>query len=30
MNKLSYALGMNIGRQFSEMGVENFSATDFA
>lgn len=30
MNKLSYALGMNIGRQFSEMGVENFSTTDFA
>ena len=30
MDKLSYALGMNIGRQFAEMGVENFSATDFA
>lgn len=30
MNKLSYALGMIIGRQFREMGVENFSAPDFA
>ena len=30
MNKLSYALGMIIGRQFREMGVENFSAQDFA
>lgn len=30
MNKLSYALGMIIGRQFREMGVEDFSASDFA
>lgn len=30
MNKLSYALGMIIGRQFREMGVEDFSAQDFA
>ncbi|MBP3227739.1 MAG: FKBP-type peptidyl-prolyl cis-trans isomerase [Bacteroidaceae bacterium] len=30
MNRLSYALGMIIGRQFREMGVEDFSAPDFA
>ena len=30
MNKLSYALGMIIGRQFREMGVEGFSVPDFA
>ncbi len=30
MNKLSYALGMLIGRQFAEMGVSDFSASDFA
>lgn len=30
MNKLSYALGMIIGRQFREMGVEDFSSADFA
>ncbi len=30
MNKLSYALGMIIGRQFREMGVQDFSSTDFA
>lgn len=30
MNKLSYALGMIIGRQFREMGVADFETSDFA
>lgn len=29
MDKLSYALGLGIGRQLSQMGVENFNIDDF-
>ena len=30
MDKLSYALGLGIGQQLSQMGAENISAEDFA
>ncbi len=30
MDKLSYALGLGIGQQLSQMGAENISASDFA
>ena len=30
MDKISYALGLGIGQQLKSMGIENFSAEDFA
>lgn len=30
MDKLSYALGLGIGRQLSQMGAENLNIDDFA
>ena len=30
MDKLSYALGLSIGRQLSQMGVAELNAGDFA
>ncbi|MCI6159862.1 MAG: FKBP-type peptidyl-prolyl cis-trans isomerase [Prevotellaceae bacterium] len=30
MDKLSYALGLGIGRQLAQMGIENFNISDFA
>ena len=30
MDKISYALGLGIGHQLKNMGIENFSVEDFA